>query len=189
MVLQMINTENPMNPEHDSMGKRVLDTKADQKASKRSKKTPSKGGFGNKARSASPKFTDESDMTKGPTPELVAETINIAVEKENLDTSFWKTKYEELAASVETDSATNFELLQEQTKDRMAAMKNTIAFLEEKIGMRHSEIATKQEVKISERQIAKKDKVREGAEAAASEASRGRRIVASPAHFILRSSF
>ncbi|GMH81751.1 hypothetical protein TrST_g11964 [Triparma strigata] len=156
MVLQLLPLENPMSAEHNSQGKRVLNNDAAQRSSKKAK---SSAGISNASRSASPKFTEESDLTREPTPEIVAETINVAVEKENMETSFWKTKYEELAAAAQTDAATNFELLQEQTKDRMAAMKNTIAFLEEKIGMRHSEIATKEEVNMVKRQAAKKDKL------------------------------
>ena len=59
-----------------------------------------------------------------------------------------------------SEAETNFDLLREQTADRIGSMQKTIAFLEDKIGMRADEIASKDELLMVEKKLKAKEKVR-----------------------------
>ena len=59
-----------------------------------------------------------------------------------------------------TEAETNFDLLREQTADRISSMQKTIEFLEDKIGMRADEIASKEELLMVEKKLRAKEKVR-----------------------------
>lgn len=99
-------------------------------------------------------------MTAAPDTKLIEETITIAVTKEEMNTAYWKRKFEQLKELKTTEAETNFDLLKEQTADRISSMQKTIEFLEGKIGMRADEIASRDDLIMAEKKLKVKEKVR-----------------------------
>ena len=96
MVLDMIPL-NAMAAEVGPSGKRVS-TSGHNNGGKRSSKKARTGEAvsSDEVRHSSPAYTQESVMTMAPNAKLVEETITINVTKEQMNTAYWKKKFEEL---------------------------------------------------------------------------------------------
>eukprot|EP00518_Triparma_eleuthera_P000895 CAMPEP_0182457582 /NCGR_PEP_ID=MMETSP1319-20130603/3132_1 /TAXON_ID=172717 /ORGANISM="Bolidomonas pacifica, Strain RCC208" /LENGTH=246 /DNA_ID=CAMNT_0024656087 /DNA_START=78 /DNA_END=818 /DNA_ORIENTATION=- len=155
MVLDMIPL-NAMSADVGPSGKRVSTSGMGRSSKKaRTGETPLNS---DEVRHASPRYTGESLMTTAPDAKLVEETITIKVTEEQMNTAYWKKKFEELKKLQTTEAETNFDLLREQTADRISSMQKTIEFLEDKIGMRADEIASKDELLMVEKKLRAKEK-------------------------------
>jgi len=75
------------------------------------------------------------------------------------DAAYWKMKFEELKSLKTSAVEDSYRALKEQTRDQIKTYKDTINFLESKLGLKASEIASTTDLLMAERKVAQKERI------------------------------
>ena len=104
-------------------------------------------------------YTGESALTTKPTESEIHATINMKVDEGAKDAAYWKMKFEELKSLKTSAVEDSYRALKEQTRDQIKTYKDTINFLESKLGLKASEIASTTDLLMAERKVAQKERI------------------------------
>ncbi|GMI44195.1 hypothetical protein TrCOL_g5265 [Triparma columacea] len=163
MVLTLISN-NAMSAEFTGTGKRTAPaTTGVNREAKKGKKASEKDGASALVTlaAAGPTYSEESTLTMQPTAETIQTTINQKVDVVAKDAAYWKVKFEELQELKVVGANESYKALKEQTKDQIKTYKATISFLESKLGLKASEIASTDDLLMAERKVAKQERILE----------------------------